>query len=88
MKQSIPKIEKAALVDESDITVNSYIEDIVTGKRFVFFLPGIYVFVPTMILSIFAAVALGGGIISWLGDRLSMKEGLLVELATIVIVML
>jgi len=88
MKQARPKIEKAALEDEADITVDSYIEDIVTGKRFVFLLPGAVVFAISVLLPIFAGVALGGGIISWLGDRLSMKEGLLVEFVTIIIVLL
>ena len=88
MKQARPKIEKAALEDEADITVDSYIEDIVVGKRFVFFLPGVYVFGATMILSLFAAVALGGGIISWIRYLLTVPQQAFAEFIVIFIVMI
>jgi len=85
MKQTKPKIDKAALIEESDITVDSYIEDIVVGKRFVFFLPGVYVFGATMILSLFAAVALGGGIISWIRYLLTVPQQAFAEFIVIFI---
>jgi len=88
MKPSAPEIEKAALEDESDITVNSYIEDIVEGKRVVFFLPGAVVFAISVFLPIFAGVALGGGIISWIRDILTIPQQAFAQLVSILIVLL
>ncbi|VAW81508.1 hypothetical protein MNBD_GAMMA12-1931, partial [hydrothermal vent metagenome] len=87
MKPSAPKIEKAALEDESDITVDSYIEDIVDGKRVVFFLPGAVVFAISILLPIFAGVALGGGIISWIRYLLTVPQQAFAEFIVILIVM-